>query len=155
MSRGGCVVAITAARIAFAFDVLHCAHQDRGDAALFVSRRIVTTQQRIFQRAARLVQLRRPAAFANVGRLFTGKGAAHRIHLARDVAQLREHQLDAVAVALEILASRLCEFIALAIAFELHGDVAEFFQIRERGIDHAGAWTVEAVRARFQSLMSS
>src|SRR5581483_3717789 len=59
---------------------------------------------------------------------------------------------DVLAVGIKVSPTRFAELVTLAGGFQLHGHVAEFLQVRQRGVDHARAWAIEAVGARFQFL---
>ncbi|SPA01461.1 conserved exported hypothetical protein [Cupriavidus taiwanensis] len=128
------------------------ARQDRGNAALLVGTRFTAHHQRLLQRGARLHQLGQPAAPLRLRLLLAPHRPAHPLHLARHVAQPRHHDIDPLAVGRQVRLAGLRQLVALLVAFGVDGGKADFFQIRQRGIDHAGAGLVEAVGARLQRL---
>ncbi|CAG9242743.1 hypothetical protein BDI4_120197 [Burkholderia diffusa] len=143
-------------RAGAAFDFGRRAAHDRGDAPLFVGVGGALVEQRPLQREAGLDELGQPAGLRFVPRFaacrFAGERAAHEFHLAREVRETCEQGVDAFALRIEMRAAGVGQRIALAVAFRLRGDEADFLEIRERRIHHAGARAIETVRARVERL---
>ncbi|CAM2190558.1 hypothetical protein BC2230_80193 [Burkholderia cepacia] len=143
-------------RAGAAFDFGRRAAQDGRDAALFIRAGCALVQQRALECEARLDELRQPACLRFVlrfvARRFPGERTAHELHLAREVREACEQRVDPFALGVEMGAAGVGQCITLAVAFRLRRDEADFFEIRERRVHHAGARAVETVRTCVERL---
>ena len=96
--------------------------------------------------------MRRIGVAGVVERIGAGHRLAHLLHARADPGQLLEQGVDGGALIFQVRKARDRDAVELLRALRLDAGVADLFQVGERGVDHAGAWRVVAVRARLDRL---
>src|SRR3979411_2384723 len=77
---------------------------------------------------------------------------AYSLHAFADSTELRKQRVRRAAIVLQVLLTRVGDVVELAGAVDLDSGMPDFFEIRERGVDHAGTRYVKTLGAFVQGL---
>src|SRR5450755_1489393 len=89
---------------------------------------------------------------AHVGLLIARERLPDAVHLAANACQLRQHRVDQGTIFIELRQSGVGDAIELLAALGFDRGVADFFEVGEGRINHAGARSVKALRRFLESL---
>jgi len=87
---------------------------------------------------------------AIAGIVAIGERTAHERHFLAEVIELRPKHLDPFSIRIEVGTALVGQRVALAVTRDAAAGVADFLEVGQRGIDHARARSIEAVRSQTQ-----